>query len=127
MAGEGVRVEGARAFRKALKDAGDDLTQVKEAHADAAAIVAHAAIAIAPRVTGKLAGGVRSSGSASAATIRAGGARLPYAAPIHWGWPRRGIKAQPFISTAAQSTESRWYDVYLTHVQRIMDSIGERI
>jgi hypothetical protein len=39
----------------------------------------------------------------TAAVVRAGRASVPYAGPIHWGWPSRHITAQPF-STTPRST-----------------------
>jgi hypothetical protein len=43
--------------------------------------------------------------------------------PIHWGWPRRGIAAQPWLSEAATSTEDRWQGVYLAEVEKILQQI----
>lgn len=119
----GIEVEGASRLRKTLKAAGDDLSDMKEAHAAAAQFVAHQAASRAPRVTGTLAGGVRGSGAASVATIRAGGARVPYANPIHWGWPARNIAPQPFITEAAQATEGTWIELYERAADRALDKV----
>lgn len=120
---DGVRVEGGREFRKALKGAGDDLGELKEAHGEAATIVAGFAATTAPRKSGALGASTRGSGTTSAAIIRAGKKSVPYAGPIHWGWRRRGIAARPWISTAAQTTESRWTGAYLAAVQRLLERI----
>lgn len=119
----GIRVEGMRTLRATLRKAGDDLSDLKEAHAAAAGIVVPAARASAPRRTGRLAGNVRGSGTKTGAVIRAGGARVPYAAPIHWGWEKRGIAPNPFISTAAQNTEPTWTRVYEAGVERVLSRI----
>lgn len=120
---DGVRVEGARELRAALKRAGEDVGDLKAAHADAASIVATFAGASAPRRSGRLAGSIRASGTTSKAIVRVGKKSVPYASVIHWGWARRGIRANPFVSEAAQRTEPRWVDIYTTAVQRMLDRI----
>lgn len=119
----GIRVEGASNLRRTMRRAGEDLGDLKEAHQAAAAIAGGRARADAPRRSGRLAANVRWSGAATSATIRAGGARVPYAGPIHWGWPRRHIGAHPFITDAAVSTEPQWSSVYEAAVGRILDRI----
>lgn len=124
MAEAGIRVEGAASLRRTLRRAGEDLQDLKEAHAAAGAIAGGRARDTAPRgPSGRLAASVRWSGAAASATIRAGSAGVPYALPIHWGWPRRGIPAQPFISTAAQATEPAWTAVYEAAVERILGRV----
>jgi hypothetical protein len=73
--------------------------------------------------TGRLAGSERPAGTASAAIVRAGFASTPYAGPIHWGWPKRHIKAQPWIYDAATSTESQWTATYMAALEHIIDTI----
>lgn len=116
-----VQVEGARELRRTLRKAGDDLSDMKAAHTKAAGTVL--ARQIAPARTGTLAATVRGTGTKTAAIIRAGYARVPYANPIHWGWPARNIAAQPWISEAAQGSEAVWYPVYVADVQRITDKV----
>lgn len=118
-----LRVEGAAELRRTLKAAGDDLNDLKDAHATAARLVAADAAQRAPRRTGRLASNVRGSGAKTSATIRAGGAKVPYAGPIHWGWPAHNIKPNPFIAEAAQTTEGAWTAIYHNSVQRILDRV----
>lgn len=118
-----VRVEGARRLRSTLRKAGQDLGDLKTAHTAAAGIVTPAARGRAPRRTGRLAGDVRGSGTTTAATIRVGRASVPYAQPVHWGWPRRGIAANPFVTEAAQATEPTWVQAYESAVSRILDRV----
>ena len=56
--------------------------------------------------------------------MSAGGASLPYAGPIHWGWPARRIEAQPFIADAAQATEPIWIPAYEADVQAAVDLVN---
>lgn len=119
----GIRVEGAAQLRRTAKAAGVDLGDLREAHTAAGAIAGGRARQIAPKVSGRLAHNVRWSGTKTGAVIRAGGASVPYAGPIHWGWPRRHIGAQPFISDAAVATEPQWSAVYEQAVERILGHI----
>lgn len=98
--------------RRQLRALGDDLGDLKAANAAASALVAQAAAARAPRRSGRLAGSLRGNRAVGRAQVRAGGAAVPYAGPIHWGWEARGITAQPFVTEAAQDTESVWLLAY---------------
>jgi hypothetical protein len=53
----------------------------------------------------------------------AGNAAVPYAGPIHWGWPARRITAQPFIQEAAVATQPAWENAYLEDMQRVVDRV----
>lgn len=118
-----VEVEGARQLRKTLRAAGDDLEDLKAANQQAASIAATAAKAGAPRVSGTLAGDIRASGTKTAGIVRAGRKKIPYAGPIHWGWPARGIEAQPYMTEGAQRTESIWVPLY----QELMDDALKKV
>lgn len=125
---QGVKIEGARQLRRTLKDAGDDLNDLKEVNRSAAAIAANRAKTWAPRKSGRLAGTVRSSGTKTAGIVRAGNNRktasgVPYANPIHWGWPCRNIKANPFLSYSAQATEPRWLKLYENYIEKTLSKI----
>lgn len=119
----GIQVQGARELRKTMKAAGEDLGDLKDAHARAGAIAGTRARSDAPRVTGTLGASVRWSGAAGSATIRAGSASVPYAGPIHFGWRARGIAPQPFITEAAQATEPEWTAEYQEAVEKILARI----
>lgn len=125
---QGVKIEGARQLRRTLKDAGDDLNDLKEVNRAAAAVAANRAKTWAPRASGRLAGTVRSSGTKTAGIVRAGNNRktasgVPYANPIHWGWPGRNIKANPFLSYSAQATEPRWLKLYENYIEKTLSKI----
>lgn len=108
----GVRVEGARRLRATLRAAGSSLSDLKDANRRAAGIAAGASRPLAPMLTGRLRASVRSSGTVTAGIIRAGRKSVPYAGPQHWGWPSRGIKATPFLTLGAQSSEPVWIPLY---------------
>lgn len=120
---DSVRIVGLRELGRTLKKAGDDLADLKDAHAAVASMVAAAAAAGAPKRTGRLASSGRGNRAAARAVVQFGGARLPYAPVIHWGWSRHHIVAQPFASKAAQATEPRWVPVYEASVAAIVAAV----
>jgi hypothetical protein len=92
-------------------------------HATVSRIVAARAASNAPKVSGALAGSVRGSQAKTRAIVRAGGARVPYAGPIHWGWPRRNIAATFFASRAATDTEPTWLQYYMRQVKQVIATV----
>jgi len=118
-----IEVDGARQLRASLKRAGLDVQDLKDAHRAVAEMVKDRAAPAAPRRTGRLAGSLRAAGTQREAIVRAGGARVPYANPIHWGWPARHIAAQRFISDAVLRNEDPALDMYLHALETIIDKI----
>lgn len=123
----GVQIEGAKEFRRAARKAGIDMRDLRSVHKTAAGIVVTKAKTWAPRRTGKLADSIRGAGTQTAAIVRAGNNRkrgVPYANPIHWGWKKRGISANPFLSYSAQATESQWINVYYEKIEDTLDGFA---
>lgn len=119
-----LQVIGARELRRELRQAGRDVTQLRDrAHRPVAAFVAGAAQRDAPSVSGALSRSGRPGATQTAAVIRFGGKRVPYAGPIHFGWPSRGIKPQPFATAAAQKTEGSWMGIYEAAIEKILAEI----
>jgi hypothetical protein len=123
MAEDAVRVEGLGPFIRAMREAQVDLDDLKDATQKAGSIVLAAATSRAPRRTGTLAGSGRASRAARRAIVRFGSARVPYAGPIHWGWPRRHIAAQPFALDAARATEPMWLAGFTRDLERIANQV----
>lgn len=123
-----VKVKGARKLRAELKRAGIDIADLKEAHAEASHIAERAARPLTPvGATRRLKGSLRSSGTKTAAILRAGRKSVPYAGPIHWGWPKRRIKPQPFMSDGAEASRPQWLPVYQQAVDAVLSKIkGEK-
>jgi phage gpG-like protein len=121
VAGPVVKVEGARELRATMKRAGEDLSDLKEAHGKIGAVVK--AATHPPNLTGALAGSIRTSGTKTQAVIRAGGARVPYAGVQEWGWPSHNITGQGYLTGAAKATEPTWTAIYRAEVEKILDRI----
>ena len=129
-----VQVIGARELRASLKRAGDDLTDLKQAHRQAAEIAARASADLAPvGATGRLKKSIRASGTQTAGVIRAGRKNVPYAGAVHWGrvwWPNKEkarFRAQfwgkPFLSQGAQNSEGQWVPVYMRTVEGAIERV----
>lgn len=117
---------GMRELRRELRRAGGDLGQLKEANRAAAQIVVPVAVAMAPKRTGALSESIRVGATQRAGIVRAGKKLVPYAAPIHWGWPARGIEPHPWVSAAAQKTEEAWQAAYQAHIERILRKLDRK-
>lgn len=119
----GVTVEGAAQLRRTLKAAGDDLSDLTQAHRQVGTFVAQAAEPRVPRRSGALAATARAGAAKTNATVRYGGGRVRYARPIHWGWPRRNIPAQPWAYQTAIDTRPQWTALYTAAVNRVLARI----
>ena len=115
-----ITVEGARELRKALRDLDGATADLKAAHADSANIVAQRAMQIVPRRSGTLGSSIRSTGQAAAGVVRSGRASVPYAGPVHFGWPRRNISPQPFLYDALDERRGEVLDMYEERVASLI-------
>lgn len=106
-----------------MRAAGHDLGQLKEAHGAAAKVAAGAAAQRAPVRSGRLKNTIRASGTNTAGVVRAGFKSVPYAGPIHWGWPSKGITANPFMSEGAQASENQWVPIYEAAVTKAIAQV----
>lgn len=132
MASTEYRVEGMRDVRRALRRAGGTelLDALKAEHAYIARVVVQAAAPRTPRRTGRLAATVRGSGTRGLSVVRAGGARTPYAGVVHWGSgnrarPPMNIRPNPWISDAAQATETVWANHYEAALRALIRRIEQ--
>ena len=114
------KVRGADELERTLHQAGQDVTDLHVPNAKAGDLIVGAARARAPKRSGRLASSLAPVVSATAVTVAS---HLPYAGPVHWGWPARHIAAQPFLSDAATSTETTWAGYYETELDAILDLV----
>jgi hypothetical protein len=122
--GPAVTVEGIRQLARTLREFGVGLDDLKDANASASATVAREGAARAPRRSGDLADSVRGSRQANRAVVAVGSAKkVPYAGPIHWGWPKRGIIRNPFVLDAAGATQDDWLGDYEREIQRLAERV----
>lgn len=114
------RVEGAKEFAKAARKAQDkgSLDALKAAYKRAAELVVRTALPNVPVVTGTLKASVRALASQSSGRAAAGKKAVPYAPPIHWGWPAHNIERHPFLFDALQSVKAEIPDIFWEEVEK---------
>ncbi len=135
-----VKVTGAKELRKAIRQLEDAAAKkgmqadLKGAYRTAARAVEVQAKMEAPRRSGRLAGSIKAKGTTTGASIVAGGLKaVPYAGPIHYGWPSRPnrskgwrggpIAANPFLTRAAAGSIDIVRDVLADELQRVLDRV----
>jgi len=126
MAQPAIRIEGGRELRRAFREAGDDMSDLKDLHKRLADDVADSAKRKVPVRSGRLQRSIRGSGTKTAARVRTGNNRksgptsVPYAGPIHFGWGARGIRPQPFLYEALDDRRHEVMDAYNRQVREII-------
>ena len=100
----GVKVEGLASVQRQLKKMSEDVdyqaAEFLSVNKTIAAAVAGDSKAFVPVLSGALASSVREAATKKSAKVKAGGYGVNYAGPIHFGWPARRIKPQPFFYDA---------------------------
>lgn len=104
----GVKVEGLASVQRQLRKLGDDVdyqaAEFLSVNKAIASAVAGDSKRFVPVLSGNLAASVREAATKKSARVKAGGGRgatsVQYAGPIHFGWPARRIKPQPFFYDA---------------------------
>lgn len=121
-----IHVEGLDELRRELRRVKDsELDQeMKAIHRELALEIARRAASKVPvGETLRLWKSIRATGTVRDAIGRAGGASVPYAPPIHWGWKARNIKPRPFLVDAAAELEPNITDRYDQEVARMLDKV----
>lgn len=116
----GYKVQGLSQVVRALQQMGVEVDDLKDAFSKIADKAADAASAAAPRKSGRLAGDIRGNRAKSKAVVTAGRASVPYAGPINYGWPSRGIAPALFMQKADQQMQP-------VAVQMLEDEINTKI
>lgn len=94
---EGLK-EAQRATQQVSKDLARDMRKMTKNAAEPARDASRDATVKGP--TGKLRRSVKIRATGRKAELVMGSpARVPYAPPIHWGWPRRNIASNPSLIT----------------------------
>lgn len=129
-----IQIAGLAALRGQIRAVDPALViHIKEINKEAAEDVADRARAMVPKRTGALAGTIRASGIAKGAVVRAGFAAVPYAGPIHFGWPNRPnpgrrwrgapLSPHPFLFDALDQRRKQIEDLYDRRLGELTDRI----
>ena len=121
---QSIKIQGGKELRRELRKMGDDMQDLKELNLDVATIVSDRAKDLVPRRTGNLADTIRQSVTKTAGRVRSGFKRVPYAGVIHFGFPARGIKPQPFLYDALDQRRDEVLDRYFQGVKKIQKKAG---
>ena len=112
-----AQIEGLRETQKALKALGDATKkELKSTHLEAAQIVVNGAIRTAPVRTGALVASMRAAATMTSGKVRIGNANVEYAGAIHFGWPARRIKPQPFIYDSLDGRRNAVAQLYAARI-----------
>jgi hypothetical protein len=118
-----------KALGKAIEKAAAEVRGLDEASAELGATLVALSRRLVPVRQGTLRGSIQfrvgkpPRNIDSKVTVSAGGARAPYAAPIHWGWHRRHIKKNPFLMDALGRLDASGAieDTYQAKVAEILE------
>lgn len=113
-------VDGAAAVERLaqqLRTAAQSLTELEPVHAQAGAVIAAAP---APHRSGRLAASVRADVTANGVTV---GSPLAYASFVHWGAPRRNVRAQPWLLDKVNADQDELVEMYETYAAAVVARI----
>jgi len=102
---DSVKIEGLSKLQKDLRKLSTDALDLNKqeflsTNKKVAEIIIDESKKYIPVRSGALAQSVRNASTKKSAKIRAGSVAVPYAGPIHFGWPSRGIRPNPFLYDA---------------------------
>jgi len=122
---DAIKIEGLsklqRDLRKLSTDALDlNKTEFLETNKQVAEIIISETKKYVPVLSGALAAAVRNASTKKSAKVRAGSAAVLYAGPIHFGWPSRSIRPNPFIYEAIDSRRDEVKDRYENLVEKLI-------
>ena len=100
-----VRIDGLNAVVRKLNRAGADAGDMRDLMHEVGNIVVRSAHP--PVRSGGLQATVRAGRGKTKAVVRAGGAKAPGAGVVHYGWPARNIRPQPFLTTALSAQHAQ--------------------
>lgn len=120
-----TEILGLREVQRDLNKLGNDTkNEMKETHKEAAEVVVMGAKRLVPYRTGALAASIRALATKSSGRVRAGSASVPYAGPIHFGWPARAITPNPFIYDALDDRRDDIRELYEERIDELIRNYG---
>ena len=125
----GFKVDGLKELQKEIRQTEDvELKKrLRLANKEAAQVVADQAKVEVPRRSGRLARSIGTQASQTSAFVKAGtAARVPYAGPIHFGWPKRNIRPQPFLYEAMDKRIGEVRKAYEKNLGKITKDLSSK-
>lgn len=125
----GFKVDGLKELQKEIRKTEDvELKKrLRLANKEAAQVVADQAKVEVPRRSGRLARSIGTQATQTSAFVKAGtAARVPYAGPIHFGWPKRNIRPQPFLYEAMDKRIGEVRKAYEKNLGKITKDLSSK-
>ena len=125
-----LRLIGYRELKRDLRRMGDEaIADLKRVNKEAADMVADTARPEIPVRSGRLKGTLRTTGTMRGGVVRMGRKAVPYAGPIHFGWPNRPAPARgwrggpiapnPFLYEAMDKRVGDVMDTYMAYLETL--------
>ena len=121
---DAIEVEGLRRTVTQLKRFGARSEDLKAAFQRVGARAVLEGKAKAPKQSGALAATVKQSKRQNAVYIYAGKKAVPYAGPVHWGWPKRNITANPWLVKMAGDLEPYMREQLQRELRQLARQLG---
>lgn len=125
----GFKVDGLKELQKEIRKTEDvELKKrLRLANKEAAQVVADQAKVEVPRRSGRLARSIGTQATQTSAFVKAGtAARVPYAGPIHFGWPKRNIRPQPFLYEAMDKRIGEVRKAYEKNLEKLGKGLSSK-
>ena len=121
---DSVKIEGLSKLQRDLRKLSTDALDLNkeeflETNKRVAEIIIGESKKYVPVLTGALAAAIRNASTKKSAKVRAGNVGVPYAGPIHFGWPSRGIRPNPFFYDAIDNRRDEVRDRYVDLVDKL--------
>ena len=128
-----LELVGYRQLKKELRQLGDEaVASLKQTNKEAADLVADTARPDIPVRSGRLKSTLRTTGTMRGGVVRMGRKTIPYAGPIHFGWPNRPnaakgwrggpIRPNPFLYEAMDRRVTEVMAIYSKYLETLPTS-----
>lgn len=122
---EAIKITGLSKVQRDLRNLSTDALDLNkseflETNKQVAEIIINESKKYVPVVSGALAAAVKNASTKKSAKVRAGNVAVPYAGPIHFGYPKRAIKPNPFFYEAIDSRRNEVAQRYTRLVESLI-------
>jgi HK97 gp10 family phage protein len=117
-----LKVEGLNKLTRALRKAGVEVKDMKEANKKVGDVVVRKSTPMTPRDTGALARSIRPAQRQSGVVVRAGDGKIRYAKYVEFG--TRKMPGRSYLIRGVNESQPQWMDVYAVELQKLMDQVA---
>src|SRR4029077_16123865 len=117
-----VEVQGLNKLTRALKKAGVEVQDLKDANQRVGAVVVQASGPITPHRPGALASSLRVAQRQSGVIVRAGGGRVKYAKFVEYGTKK--MAGRSYLVKGIHDSQPRWMYEYDIELQKLMNKVA---